>query len=173
MAKKIGAIVSLSIIGVLIVAIIVLSNLKVNYSIKCSKPDSIQVGKSVATSEQLNEIVNYINDASNETRITALFNGNWNKKAELTTENGTISYNSDNYYVRYHYAQNQQATVGKDAKEVYYSEIVFTVSSIDEEAEYKVYLIPDASNPDKYSHYYVLDADFGILFKYLENEFTK
>ena len=38
MAKKIGAIVSLSIIGVLILATIIMANVNVNYSIKCEKP---------------------------------------------------------------------------------------------------------------------------------------
>ena len=62
MAKKVGAIVSLSIIGVLIIATIILANLKVDYSIQCNKPDSIWVNGSVANETEMNEIINYIND---------------------------------------------------------------------------------------------------------------
>lgn len=173
MAKKIGAIVSLVIIGLLLIATIVLANLKVDYSIKCNTPNEIWVGTKVATAEQKNEIINYIGDASNENRLTALFNGNWNKKVKLVTENGTIKYDDNNYYVRYHYAEEQQAKVGKETKDVKYSELVFTVSKMSEQLEYRVYLIPDATQSANYSHYYLLDANFEILYKYLENNFTK
>ena len=63
MAKKIGAIVSLSIIGVLIIATIIMANIKINYSINCSTPDKIYVsynnsGFTAVTSEtQANKIV--------------------------------------------------------------------------------------------------------------------
>ena len=43
MAKKIGAIVSLIIIGIVIIAAIVMVNVDVNYRIECVKPDIIWV----------------------------------------------------------------------------------------------------------------------------------
>lgn len=173
MAKKVGAIVSLSIIGVLIIATIILANLKVNYSVECNKPDSVWVNGSVANETEMNEIINYINDASKSTRLSALFNGEWNKEVSLMTENGTIYYNDDNYYVRYHYATQQELKVNNETKNATYAELVFTVSKIDEKAEYKVYVIPDATKSSTYSHYYTIDADFGTLYKYLENNFAK
>ena len=123
--------------------------------------------------EEANEIVNYINDASKTTRLSALFNGEWNKEVSLMTENGTIYYNDDNYYVRYHYATQQELKVNNETKNATYAELVFTVSKIDEKAEYKVYVIPDATKSSTYSHYYTIEADFGTLYKYLENNFAK
>ena len=173
MAKKVGAIISLAIIGVLLIATIVMANVKVDYSIRCNTPNEVWVGSKVASAEQKNEIISYISNASKENSLTALFNGNLNKKVQLVTENGTIKYDEDNYYVRYHYAESQQAKVGKETKEVYYAELVFTVAKISEEVEYRVYLIPDATQSATYSHYYLVDANFEILFKYLENNFMK
>jgi len=173
MAKKVGAIVSLSIIAILIITTIILANLKVDYSVECNKPDSIWVNGSVANETEMNEIVNYINDASKTTRLSALFNGEWNKEVSLMTENGTIYYNDDNYYVRYHYTTQQELKVNNETKNATYAELVFTVSKIDEKAEYKVYVIPDATKSSTYSHYYTIEEDFGTLYKYLENNFAK
>ena len=43
MAKKITAIVSLAIIGVLIIATIIMANIDVNHGINCNKPDAIRL----------------------------------------------------------------------------------------------------------------------------------
>ena len=173
MAKKVGAIVSLSIIGLLILATIILANLKVDYSVECNKPDSIWVNGSSASETEMNEIVNYINNASKETRLVTLFNGEWNKKISLMTENGTIYYDNDKYYVRYHYSTQQELKVNKETRNETYAELVFTVSKIDENVECKVYVIPDASKSSTYSHYYTIEANFSTLYKYLENNFVK
>ena len=69
MAKKIGAIVSLSLIGVLIIATIILANVKINYSINCENPTAVWVSYSnkaynKVTDEQANKIIDYIVDES-------------------------------------------------------------------------------------------------------------
>ena len=85
MAKKICAIVSLSIIGILIIATIVLANVSVNYGVVCASPNVVYVqyedeALRNATSDK-DEIVNYITNASQEKMLSALFNGELNKKA--------------------------------------------------------------------------------------------
>ena len=116
MAKKIGAIVSLSIIGVLILATIIMANVNVNYSIKCEKPQYIYVeyqdkGERGAKTEQVDEIINLIDNASKQKSLTALFNGNIGAKAQVVTENGTVP-DIDGFYVRYHYDQKQDLKEG-------------------------------------------------------------
>ena len=117
MAKKIGAIVSLSIIGILIILTIVMANVKVNHRVYCEKPqnvwvytEGIEVG---ANEEQASKIVEYINEASKENCLSALFSGNLDATADVVTESGIVSISSDKYYVRYHYSSEQVLTEGK------------------------------------------------------------
>ena len=95
MAKKIGAIVSLVIIAVLIVATIIMANINIDYSIKCVKPDVVYIqtkdGQTGVTDEQKDEIVKLISNASEENSLTALFNGELNKKATVKTEKKTTA----------------------------------------------------------------------------------
>ena len=49
MAKKIGAIVSLSIIGILILATIIMANVNVDYSIDCAAPTQVWIQKGSET----------------------------------------------------------------------------------------------------------------------------
>jgi len=181
MAKKIGAIISLVIIGVLIIATIVMANINLNYGIDCVKPDTIYVQTKNDTvkvnSEQKNKIVEMISGASNEKFLTALFNGEADKKVEIFSEKSTIS-TPANYYVRYHYTTKQDLVVNdkeyKDAegKVEKYEELVFVVNPAEGEAEFKVFVIPESDNPNSYNYYFVLDADFGSLFEYLSDNFN-
>ena len=120
MAKKIGAIVSLSIIGILILATIIMANINLNYGIDCVKPDSVYVQTKNDTvkvsSEQKDKIVEMISGASNEKFLTALFNGEADKKVEIRSEKSTIS-TPANYYVRYHYTSKQDFTGGLTVRE--------------------------------------------------------
>ena len=173
MAKKIGAIVSLVIIAVLIVATIIMANINIDYSIKCVKPDVvyIQNGQGV-TDEEKDEIVKLISNASKENSLTALFNGELNKKATVKTEKKTFSKTPSNFYVRYVYYTEQELKEGDvvvknaDGEVCKYSGLVFVVDK-DVTEDIKVYVVPDSENPYSYSHYYKLDADFSGLYNYL------
>ena len=175
MAKKIGAIVSLVIIAVLIVATIIMANINIDYSIKCVKPDVVYIqtkdGQTGVTDEQKDEIVKLISNASEENSLTALFNGELNKKATVKTEKKTFSKPS-NFYVRYKYNTEQELKKGDvvvknaDGEVCKYSELVFVVDK-DVTEDIKVYVVPDSENPYSYSHYYKLDADFSGLYNYL------
>lgn len=187
MAKKIGAITSLSIIGILIVLTIILANVNFNYNIKCANPYRIYVQKSsssrvVVEDETIqNSIKNYINNASQEAYISALFNGRLNQKAEIVSDNttGKDIPSTSNYYVTYVYNKPQTLQDGKkdykdsNGNRYYYRELVFSVSATDGEATVKVYVIPYYNSDDqvsvdnKYTKYYELKADFDGLYNYL------
>ena len=80
MAKKIGAIVSLSIIGILILATIIMANVNVDYSIDCATPSNVWVlynsndpnKERVAGDENAKAIVDFINNASKEKSTSAM-----------------------------------------------------------------------------------------------------
>ena len=185
MAKKVGAIVSLSIIGVLIVLTIIFANVKYDYSIKCNKPDAIYVQTSsssrrVVNDEEYKKIKAYIDVASKEVFISAMFNGNLGKKANIVSES-TVGKNlpsAEGYYVTYKYEKPQILQDGKkdykDDQGTYkYRELVFSVTKTDGEATVKVYVIPyydtdgEVSVDNKYTKYYELSADFSSLYNYL------
>ncbi len=173
MAKKIGAIVSLSIIGILILTTIIMASVNVNYSIDCAKPKDVCViynsNERVVDAETANKIVGFIDNASKEKALTALFNGNINKEATLVLESnaGKTIPSTSGFYVRYSY-ENQQKTKDAEGKEVYYENLVFTVNNLEGSNEVKVYLIPDATNAMVYTHYYNLEANFKALYDFLD-----
>lgn len=179
MAKKIGAIVSLSIIGVLIIATIIMANIKVNYSISCEKPQYVYVTvdgtERGAKPEQADEIVNLISGASKQSSLTALFNGEMGKEAKVVTEKGKVPTNAT-YLVRYHYASAQDLKEGNkiykdgDGNSYKYTDLIFAVNDLDGEQEFRVYVI-ETTDLKSYTHYYLLDADFGALFDYLKANF--
>jgi len=181
MAKKIGAIVSLIIIGIVIVAAIVMVNIDKNYNVECVKPDTIWVQTSdnnqhKATDEQKNKIVDFINNASKQNALTALFDGELNKSAELISSKSTIS-KPESFYVRYKYTTKQDLMVdGKEFKDadgntVKFEELVFTVSDNEGETTVKVYVLLNSDEVNTYSYYYNLDANFEDLFDYLSENF--
>ena len=193
MSKKIGAIVSLVIIGLLIVVTIVMANVNVNYSIKCEKPDAIHVqhGSSLVKADQeedFNKIMELIGSASKDNSLSALFTGKINKKAEITTvsTNSLTSIPStSDYYVSYVYNNPQALMDGNkkykdgDGEAHYYKELVFTVTKMDNEGEVRVYIKPYYTSNgteytgDSYYKYYTLTADFGDLYNYLQKDFNK
>lgn len=181
MAKKIAAIASLSIIGILIIATIIMANIKLSFNINCATPDHIYVNRytSVNESEKADKIVDLINNASKENSLSALFNGNFDKKAKIVSVSGTKTVPSSGFYVEFAYNNKQTLMDGdeeyKDSKgNTYtYERLVFTVPSSQEVSIVKVYVIADSNAPDSYSYYYELEADFYDLYNYLiENGFS-
>ena len=182
MAKKIGAILSLIIIGVVIVAAIVMVNIKIDYSIDCVKPDKIWVQTSsdikVANSEQQSKIVEIISSASKQNALTALFDGELGKKAELVNVKTTVS-SPANFYVKYIYNTKQDLIVGgkefknADGQTETYEELIFVVDNTEGETQCKVYVVAESNSSTTTSaYYYKLDANFEELFKYLSENFN-
>lgn len=183
MAKKIGAIVSLSIIGILILATIIMANISVDYKINCATPTSVWVqNKSAAELEALdnsNKIIGYINGASKENSLTALFNGTLGKKAKIVAESsvGKTIPTATGYYVRYRYENAQKLKYGDDVykdsnnNEVTYQDLVFTVNNMEGTNMVKVYVVPNSAKSNVYTHYYNLEADFTDLYKFLSENY--
>ncbi len=178
MAKKIGAIVSLSIIGILILATIIMASINVNYSVKCATPTHVYVNynsndplKERAVSDA-DTIVNYISNASKEKALTALFNGTLNKKAKLiaASSNGKTLPSNGGFYVRYRYV-NAQKVQDNNGNDVYYDDLVFTVQEAEGTNLVKVYVIPDSAKASTYTYYYELEADFENLYNYLVDNY--
>lgn len=189
MAKKIGAIASLSVIGVLIILTIIFACVKFDYGIKCNAPDQIFVVQSSAggrrlieDNEEIETIKKYISNASNEKYITALFNGRLNQKAEIVNDTKTLDKPSA-YYIVYSYNQPQTLKYGKkDYKDsngntFKYRELVFDVVKTEGETTVKVYIKPfyndDGTeyNDTKYTKYYELQADLSGLYNYLADKY--
>lgn len=185
MAKKISAIVSLSIIGILIIATIIMANVKINYNVKCATPDAIYVCKNGGTKQDIvdqnkkNTVIEYINNASKEITLTALFNGNINKKAVLVKNKGTLDLTEIEFAVFYVYNNAQQL---KDGKELYkdvngqavtYQHLIFAIPDYHKgETQYKVYVGHDETDRTAYNYYYELSADFSSLFGYLTDNYV-
>ncbi len=191
MAKKITAIVSLSIIGILIIATIIMANVDVNHKINCNNPDSIYVqyssnGIREVEDDVYNGILERINNASKETSLTALFGGTLSDKPEIvtnsTTSATTVPSTSD-FYVSFVYNNPQKLMNGNseykdsDGKSVYYKELIFSVDDTDEMQEVRVYIIPyynadgGYNTNNSYYRYYLLNANFADLYNYLiDNE---
>lgn len=175
MAKKIGAILSISIIGILIIATIIMANVNVKYNIDCATPTYVYVSyksndpsKERDANEKASTIVSYINNASQEKALTALFNGTLNKKPNIVTASsvGKTLPSNEGFFVRYRY-ENQQKLVDNNGKEVYYDDLVFVIKDLEGVNVVNVYVIPDAQNAKTYTHYYEVEADYSALYEYL------
>ncbi|HJD05771.1 MAG TPA: hypothetical protein IAB72_02680 [Candidatus Onthoplasma faecipullorum] len=188
MQKRIWAIVSLSIIGILIIATIIMANVDVNYKINCANPDIMWVqhasGNQVRVEgDEYDEILNYINNASKESSLTALFGGRINDTATVTSNGSTATSipSTTNYYVIFEYNNPQKLMVGNDSykdgdgNEYYYRELVFTVNPSEESGQVRVYIKPfynsngDAEIIETYTRYYTVTADFSGLYNYLQD----
>ena len=188
MQKRIWAIVSLSIIGILIIATIIMANVDVNYKINCANPDIMWVqhasGNQVRVEgDEYDEILKYINNASKESSLTALFGGRINDTATVTSNGSTATSipSTANYYVIFEYNNPQKLMVGNDSykdgdgNEYYYRELVFTVNPSEESGQVRVYIKPfynsngDAEIIETYTRYYTVTADFSGLYNYLQD----
>ena len=155
-----------------------MANVNVNYGIKCKTPTTVwvQYGSNIErdAKEHADDIVDFINNASKEKSLTALFNGTINKKPNVVTASSvgkTIPSNSG-FYVRYRY-ENEQKMVDNNGKEVYYEDLVFTVKDLESVNVVNVYVIPDSQAATTYTHYYEVEANFEALYDYLvDNNFN-
>ncbi len=192
MAKKISAIVSLSIIGVLIIATLIMANVKVSFGVKCATPNMVTVSYSSGANkfvegEQSNKIVSLLADASKENSLTAMFTGKLFDKAGITTytnnSTNSIPKSNETFYVTFSYDNPQKLMDGnkeykdKDGKVYYYKKLVFAVAKTDSHTVAKVYIVPsykpnsdDVYNEGGYSKYYTVNANYSALYNYLVEE---
>lgn len=185
MAKKIGAIVSLSIIGILILATIIMANVNVNYSVNCATPTTVYVsygGKSERDAQaNTNAIIELVENASKEKSLTALFNGTLGKKAKVVAVSsvGKTLPSNNCFYVRYRYESAQKLMEGKkeykdsNGAVVYFDDLVFEIKDLAGTNVVNVYVIPDSAYAKVYTYCYELEADFEALYDFLaEKEYN-
>ena len=196
MAKKIIAIISLSLIGILVVATIVLANIPFSHNFKHNKPDYIEVyygGTETtarsATNDDFNKIIELINKATDDKILNALFEGRLNDKPVLVDENEkltSVPSNASSYYVCYKYKEGNPQTLmdgdkafkDENGNEYLYAQICFEITEKSETI--KAYVIPQKddngnnyrpNNGSKlqYHKYYSINADFSELYTYLSD----
>ena len=169
--KKVGAIISLSVIGLLIALTIILSVTTVSHKVNIQTPDIITVynnGKSntykkddesADKKEIYNDIISLIDESFKETTLTAIFNGNAAFKTTITTKSDTLSVSSGTW-VRYQYNEGKVLKDGKkdfktsSDQTVEYTSIYFKLTDPDEIAETKIYIVKkdDTYNLAKYNY---------------------
>ncbi len=193
-AKKITAIVSLAIIGVLILATIIMANVDVNQAINCANPNTIYIQYGSNSSRKLEDndydkVLELIKSASSESSLTALFNGTLNDKPVIVTNstNGTSIPSTSKFYVNFSYSEPQKLMNGNKSykddsgNEYYYKNLIFSVSDTNDITEVKVYVVPyyntngEANTTDSsYTKYYKVTADYTDLYNYLvEQNYNK
>ena len=196
MAKKITAIVSLVIVGILMITTLILANITVNRRINCADPNSVWVftgtvwnaGSGRETSkEEKDKIVDLINNASKGKLLSTMFNGNYYKKVEIEKADSLINISTPrgfgyDYFVCYNYNNAQTLKLGnKDYKDdngekYLYKQLYFGVKSVEGRAVFDVYVAPylnangGVNENYNYLYRYQLTADFGELYNYLSGK---
>lgn len=190
MAKKLGAIISLSVIGLLILVTVIMANIDVNHALSCARPDKIEINYAsndtrLLDSDKYDEVIELINNGSKEASLTALFNGTLNDEPVLVNHStkGTAIPSTTGFYVTFVYNNPQKIADFKDenGKDYYYRSLTFTVSNTDEVVETKVFVTPyygtDGNTENfevKYTKYYRVTANYSALYEYLsDNEYNK
>ncbi|MBR6778618.1 MAG: hypothetical protein IKM43_00480 [Clostridia bacterium] len=175
MAKKICAIVSLVLVAIVVTTTLILSNIEINNNIEYREPTRIYVQyrsfeKTAVSDTQKAQILKLLNDANDKNLLTSLFDGTKDEKPQLITERTTAKTipTASDFYVIFYYENPQ-----KLAEEDYtYRQLVFTVTSVDNKAEVKVYITP--SDEMKYSKYYSINTNYNDLYNYLvDNKLNK
>jgi methionine salvage enolase-phosphatase E1 len=171
MVKKITAIVSLSLILMVIAATIVLINIHVNHNIQYNNPKEIWVtfdgGPQIQVTEQedVDKILKIMKKETSENMLSAIFNKSVNEKPELVNyKDSSVSIPETNgFYVIFNY-ENPQLLEG----DVYYTNLIFTVEQKSGEKEVKVYISEDGSM--NYRKYYQLTVDYSDIYNLLEDK---
>ena len=185
MAKRIGAIITLSLIGILIITTIVMSLIPVSYAIVCNTPDRIEYKVnnsgflSGISDDDRGYIENYLNNTSKESSLVALFKNNINGKAEIVSgSRQTISYSSSNNYIKFVYNTNQKLMDGKSVykdssnNEYEYKHLTFEIPYTQEEY-IKVYVTGASDNDDTYRKYYKLTGVYQELYNYITDMYNE
>lgn len=184
MAKRITAIVSLSIIGILILTTLILSCINIDYKIEYNKPNNIfvQYGSQLqqVKDQDSSQISKLIDDASKKNLLSQMFSGQLNQKQSLMTDstNGITLKNPTKFYVSFIYNEPQILKLnGKDYKEngekCYYTRLVFEVNDVDSFDDVTVFVTPDKDadgdpmSSTKYTRRYIYKANFKPLYDFL------
>ena len=180
-AKKIGTIVTVSIIGALILATIIMTFVPYSFKMDIATPDRITVydysgNKSASGTfsksdkkDIYNNILDKFDKAFEQSVLNAMFNGDLGKKAELKTRSTqSVSVKTGNY-LKFGYDNAQKYKV--NGGEYSYNQIIIDISYTEGEFQTVKAYIVDSTNPfENYSkHYYEVEANFTELANYISS----
>lgn len=174
--KKIGAIISLSLIAALIITTITLALIPFNYMMNISTPDIISVYKDgIKTtylkdveSDEFDEIYDLLTKGFKVSVMSTIFNGNLKKSDLVIGQTRSVSLNSGTK-VMFEYNTPQILKDGNENYnngEVSYEYLVFEVAEIDDLILQKCYIANTdvTSNYVSYKNYYETLCNFSELY---------
>ncbi len=181
MKKNIGAIISLSVIGALIIATIIMALVPHNFMMNVARPDAIVVYNNgnattyyysnASEKAEFDEIYSRLVKGYKTSAINALFKGKLGKKSTIVDKNSSVSLTSGVKIV-FDYNTTQ---ILKDGKSNYkgnieYTQLVFEISDTDDLVNQKAYVINTTSSGTtylSYRQYYETPANFAELYDYI------
>ncbi len=191
-AKKIIAIVSLSLVGVLILATLILSVINVEHKICFNNPEFIDVyygnvnySKRNPASiqknrdeERYNKVLEYLNGSSKEKALNALFNGSLFKKPEIVVDSASrltdipTSASSNSFFVYLGYNTPQVLKDGNnnyqlDGKDYYYRGLCFEITADEVKMDVSIYVVPYYSVNSDSEYEYPSTSNLKYQVKYV------
>lgn len=178
-AKKVGTIITVSIIGALILATIIMTFVPYSFKMNIATPDRITVydysgNKSASGTFSLtekkdiyDELISRFDTAFEQSVLNAMFNGDLGKKAELKTRSTqAVSVKTGNY-LKFGYDNAQKYKL--NGIEYSYTQIIIDISYTEGEFKtIKAYIVDSTNMYDNYSkHYYEVEANFTELANYI------
>lgn len=177
--KKMGAIISLSLIGALIITTITLALIPFNYMMNISTPDIISVYKDGTKttylkdveSEKFDEFFELFTKGFKVNIMSAIFNGNFKKSELVIGQTRSESLNSGTKLM-FEYNTPQVLKDGNDNYnngEVTYEYLVFEISETDDMILQKCYIANTdvISNYVSYKNYYETLCNFSELYNFI------
>ena len=173
-AKKVGLIVTVSVVCALIIATLVMTFVPHSFLMDINDPDMITVyysSKSGTFNESdnkdiYNKLLDKFNASFEQSVLSALFNGDLSTEATLKSSSTTLSLSSGNY-LKFTYLTSQTFTYNKN--EYKYKHIIFKLASSEDEFESTTaYIILENESNENYSRYqYTIQANYATLLDYL------
>ena len=177
-AKKIGIITTIAIVGVLILATIIMTIVPYSFKLDIANPDSIKVchynGSSSKTGtfstletgtkiKIYNNIMDKFDASFEQSALSALFNGDLGKKAEIKSNSSTINLNTGTY-LEFIYDDTQEYSY--NGQKFSYNKIVFKITSTADDFESVTAYTIKVGTEDKAQHQYTLQANYSALVDY-------
>ena len=176
--KKVLTIVSLSIVGALLLATIILACIPVGSLPKFADPMGVvvysselgEVGK-VDEDDKASNITSKMQSAVKQRCLSAIFNGTL-KNMSIKTMESTIYVprsNSETTKAKFEYKYAGKQTMAVNGVKFEYSSLLFEVNENDARDTMKIYVIKDDKTGDSvdYSHLISVDGNYSELFVYI------
>ena len=175
--KKVLTIVSLSIVGALLLATIILACIPVGSLPKFADPIGVTIYsnelgvKKVDEDDKASNITSKMQSAVKQRCLSAIFNGTL-KNMSIKTMESTIYVprsNSETTKAKFEYKYAGKQTMAVNGVKFEYSSLLFEVNENDARDTMKIYVIKDDKTGDSvvYSHLISVDGNYSELFVYI------